>query len=187
MKYLISITLALLLLKPTTTPTIADTVRKKCDSVHRFAEIEFDSKLILSVVKDGDNNTCTFYVSLPPPESSNSLGEATKLFNALRYAGDQSSAIYDIEYKFVPSVMEALAAPLDDPRFDSMEWTSLNKVVFNEQKAIYDCSVNAILTNMKYERINKNISCGLSNNGIYFTIEAADGSRSVAISMPIYR
>lgn len=164
----------------------AYTMRQQCDSVQKMAEIEFDSSLILNIVKDRQNGTCVFYVSLPPGASGNGASSrAAASFRKLFDNPDQTGAATYLKSEFVPFAMDALLVPLKKPKYQTPEWAELGSKIQNSAQAIQDCAESVIMEGKFFSFTKNTISCGLSKSKSTFIINANYNSISVEYFIPL--
>lgn len=171
---------------PTVDQASAAKRREPCDAVHKVAEIDYDSILLVSVAGNRANNTCIFFVSLPPSGiTADATGRALAEFQTLfRSKIDFATAGAKVA-PIVPRLIDAILMPLKDKRFETPEAKALAEAVIARAKTIEECSALALVSKATLQKQDDVISCGVSEKDSRFTIRASLGSLTLAILIPL--
>lgn len=160
--------------------------REPCDAVHKVAEIDYDSVLLVNVAGNRANNTCIFFVSLPPSgTTADATGRALAEFQTLfRSKIDFATADAKVA-PIVPRLIDAILMPLKDKRFETPEAKALAEAVRARSKTIEECSALTLVSKAPLQKQDDVISCGVSDKDSRFTIRASLGSLSLALFIPL--
>ncbi|MBZ0140748.1 MAG: hypothetical protein K8H87_13405 [Pseudorhodoplanes sp.] len=165
---------------------LAATRREPCDAVHRIAEIEYDSRLLVNLAANRANNSCVFFVSLPPSSvADNPQARAAAEFQSLYKSKPDFATAGAAVFKIAPEFINALLMPLTDARFQTPDAFALTQAVKERTKLIEECSLQSLRANMQFQKKDAIISCGITARSSSFVITASLRDLTLSVLIPL--
>lgn len=163
--------------------SMAERTRESCDAVSELAEIDYDTRLIVTILKHANKDICIFRVGLGPSGAAQETGAQTALqFQWLYRSGQDSNFTELVSKDLTPWLQRALVEPLEDARFLD-ERKSIETAIAENAKVIDECVTDAILKReISFEKRNDVIACGLAKS--IFVLQATYGAITVALFVP---
>jgi hypothetical protein len=142
--------------------------RMACHSVIRLSEISLPSKLIPLIISDDVDQSCFFYVSLPPQAAAEtSIDQAASMWDTLKEGSKNPGQIIRqvADSKFSSIVIDALLQPLSEDRFQNDRGKTLASLIPNYAGEIEKCTVNTLMLSQPVvTKFDDSFSCGFNKD-----------------------